>query len=111
MKEIPENGSDINHLDHLHGSPLISGSDLRYTFSTWWQFAKHKWFAEWKPLEDDEKHVGCLKLKHVLTFFGYAIPFSDFHVTARQVCIFKLMFFLIHLCISQIEGSTSPLAI
>ena len=87
MKEIPENGSDINHLDHVHGSPIVSGADLRYSFTSWWQFAKHKWFAEWRPLEGDEKHVGCLKLKHVLSIFGYIIPFTDFHVTARQVCI------------------------
>ena len=87
IKEIPENGSDINHLDHLHGPPIVSGTDLRYSFSSWWQFAKHKWYAKWKPLENDEKHVGYLKLTHVLSIFGYIIPYTDFYVTARQVCV------------------------
>lgn len=88
MKESSENGSDVTHLDHLHGSPIISGTDLRYSLSSWWeQFGKHKWYAEWKPLENDEKHVGYLRLTHVLSIFGYIIPYTDFHLTARQVCI------------------------
>lgn len=87
IKESSENGADVSHLDHLHSSPIISGTDLRYSLSSWWeQFGKHKWHAEWKPLENDEKHVGYLRLTHVLSLFGYIIPYTDFHLTARQVC-------------------------
>ena len=88
MKDIPENGSDLSHLGYLHSSPIISGTDLRYSLSSWWtQFVKHKWHAEWKPLENHDKHVGYLRLTHVLSIFGYIIPYTDFHLSARQVCI------------------------
>jgi len=88
MKDVPENGSDLSHLGHLHSSPIISGTDLRYSLSSWWtQFVKHKWHAEWKPLENHDKHVGYLRLTHVLSIFGYIIPYTDFNVSARQVCI------------------------
>lgn len=84
IQEIPENGADLNHLDHLHSSPVLSGVDLRHIFSHWWQFARHNWSAEWKPLEDT-KHVGCLQLVTSLSVFGYKIPYLDLHVAARQV--------------------------
>lgn len=83
IEEIPENGADLNHLDHLHSSPVLSGVDLRHIFSHWWQFARHNWSAEWKPLEDT-KHVGCLQLVTSLSVFGYKIPYLDLHVAARQ---------------------------
>ena len=105
IKDIPENGADINHLDHVHGPPFVSGNDLRYSFSSWWQFAKHKWSTKWKPLENDEKHVGHLKLAHFLSIFGYKIPYTDFHLSARQVCVPGILlytYFQIHQFISNI---------
>lgn len=84
IQEIPENGADLNHLDHLHSSPILSGVDLRHIFSHWWQFARHNWSAEWKPHED-AKHVGCLQLVTTISVFGYKIPYLYFQVTARQV--------------------------
>ena len=87
MQEIPENGSDVTHLGHLHESSILAGSDLRYSFLDWWQFAQHKWTAQWEALSDDNKHVGRLSLTHALFLFGYKVPFTDFHVTACQVSI------------------------
>ena len=71
FKEVPENGSDITHLNHLHTSPVITGADLRYNFLDWCQVvAHHSWSAQWEPLED-EKHVGQLQLTHSFVLFGW----------------------------------------
>lgn len=107
IQEIPENGADLNHLDHLHSSPVLSGVDLRHIFSHWWQFARHNWSAEWKPLEDT-KHVGCLQLVTSLSVFGYKIPYLDLHVAARQVGVhsqfrYKRFFIYIYMLVSGLN--------
>jgi len=84
IQEVPENGSDISHLAHLHSSPIITGADLRYNFLDWCHVAEHKWSANWEPLENEDKHVGLLKLTHAMFLFGYKIPFTDVHLMARQ---------------------------
>ncbi|KAK3700233.1 hypothetical protein QZH41_014408 [Actinostola sp. cb2023] len=84
-EEIPENGADINHLDHLHGSPILAGADLRYIFSSkWLEIMHHAWDASWS-VDESNKHVGLLTLKHAVRIFGYRLPLLDFFLSARQI--------------------------
>jgi len=84
-QEIPENGADVNHLDHLHSSPILAGNDLRFTFSSkWLQIMRHAWDANWS-LDEEDKHVGKLTLKHEIKIFGLHLSFLDFHLKAKQV--------------------------
>ena len=94
IKEIPENGSDVNHLDQLHSTPILTGADIRFNSSGWCHVVKHRFTAEWNAMEEEEKHVGSLKLMHALILFGHRIPGLDFHLRARQVCI-KIHFLII----------------
>ncbi|XP_031569651.1 cholesterol 7-desaturase-like isoform X2 [Actinia tenebrosa] len=84
IQEIPENGADLNHLDHLHGSPFLAGTDLRYTFtSKWLEVMRHSWDGSWS-VDEDNKHVGKLTLKHEIVVFGFRIPLLDFYLCAKQ---------------------------
>ncbi|ELU08143.1 hypothetical protein CAPTEDRAFT_130540 [Capitella teleta] len=83
IEEVPENGSDVAHLGHLHGPIMFAGIDLRYTYDKIWSFGKHMWAGEWSQCPD-EKHVGILRLKHSMKLFGIHIPLLDMDVEARQ---------------------------
>ena len=67
--------------------PIVTGSHSRYNFSNWCYIAQHKFNAGWEPQENKEKHVGILQLDHALFICGYKVPFTEFHLIARQVCV------------------------
>lgn len=67
--------------------PIVTGSHSRYNFSNWCYIAQHKFNAGWEPQENEEKHVGILQLDHALFICGYKVPFTEFHLIARQVCV------------------------
>lgn len=86
MQEVPENGADVAHLDHLHGPFLMSGVDLRFTnIPSMFSSIRHGWSAAWKPLDGAERHIGVLNLSHYLTIFGWTVPGTTINVEARQV--------------------------
>lgn len=72
-------------LDHLHGSPILAGTDLRYTFtSKWLEVMRHSWDGTWS-VDENNKHVGKLTLKHEIVVFGFRLPLLDFYLCAKQV--------------------------
>ncbi|XP_071948403.1 cholesterol 7-desaturase nvd-like [Antedon mediterranea] len=84
IQEVPENGADINHLTHLHTPFILSGTDLRYSAHSFWDWITHGWDGNWKQDEND-KHIGELTLLHKLSLFGIEIKKLNLNVTATQV--------------------------
>ena len=72
------------HLAQVHGPFMGAGIDLRHVYSRLWSVLKHNWFASWEP-EENDKHVGTLKLTHKLGVCGKIVDFLDLHVEAKQV--------------------------
>lgn len=85
IQEIPENAADVAHFVPIHAMPIVTGSHSRYNFSNWCYIAQHKFNAGWEPQENEEKHVGILQLDHALFICGYKVPFTEFHLIARQI--------------------------
>ncbi|XP_025066233.1 cholesterol 7-desaturase-like [Alligator sinensis] len=85
IQEIPENGADIAHLNAVHASAILNGSDLRYIRSKLWDFVKHTWKAEWQPEPEPNNHCAQMLVKHALTVFGKHFSLLDVNVTAKQV--------------------------
>ncbi|XP_015766038.1 PREDICTED: cholesterol 7-desaturase-like [Acropora digitifera] len=83
--EIPENAADVAHFVPIHAMPIVTGSHSRYNFSNWCYIAQHEFNAGWEPQENEEKHVGILQLDHALFICGYKVPFTEFHLIARQI--------------------------
>lgn len=85
IQEIPENAADVAHFVPIHAMPIVTGSHSRYNFSNWCYIAQHEFNAGWEPQENEEKHVGILQLDHALFICGYKVPFTEFHLIARQI--------------------------
>ncbi|XP_060106592.1 cholesterol 7-desaturase nvd-like [Heteronotia binoei] len=85
IEEIPENAADIAHLSFLHGPCILSGVDLQHTKSTFWNFIKHNWKADWQPDAEPNTHCSCMTVKHSLTIFGKHLPILDVTVLAKQI--------------------------
>ncbi|XP_068104771.1 cholesterol 7-desaturase nvd-like [Hyperolius riggenbachi] len=84
IQEIPENASDIAHLDFLHEPGLFSGVDLRYTKSRF-EFFKHSWKVTWEAEPAPNKHCSKMTLHHASHIFGKHFSLLDVNVVARQV--------------------------
>lgn len=67
--------------------PIVIGSHSGYNVSNWCYIAQHKFNTGWEPQENEEKHVGILQLDHAFFICGYKVPFTEFHLIARQVCV------------------------
>merc|ERR1712137_377125 len=61
IQEIPENGSDVAHLNILHTDFVIHWLSRLIT---------HTWTANWTPGKNDEKHLAKIDLTQELNFFG-----------------------------------------
>lgn len=89
IQEVPENGADVPHLIHLHGSILFTGNDLRKTRTadgpSCGRIARHCWEATWEPGTGDRAHIADLHLKHCIRIFGMAFHALDIEVKAQQV--------------------------
>lgn len=88
IQEIPENGSDIAHLQCLHGPSMLYGSDLNAILpakieSGWAPFLRHRWTVRWEP-DSEEKHVAASYLHHELILFD-RLPFVSVDVEAKQI--------------------------
>jgi cholesterol 7-dehydrogenase len=88
IQEIPENGSDIAHLDCLHGPSMLYGSDLKATLNGKRDnriapFLKHHWSVIWAR-DPEEKHVAVSKLHHEIRVFG-RLSFISVEVEAKQI--------------------------
>ena len=106
IQEIPENGADVAHLDHLHGPSMLYGSDLHITNHYGAKadgtekpssnsdqidnkfkltpFIKHHWSIRWQPEEAPNSHLATSNLRHDLRLFN-KFPLIIIDVEARQV--------------------------
>jgi len=65
IQEIPENGSDVAHLNILHSQ------------AAWSKLLKHHWTGSWKAsTAEGEEHLAHIKVTEWLDFFGLRVPFS-----------------------------------
>jgi len=106
IQEIPENGADVAHLDHLHGPSMLYGSDLHITNHYGAKadgtekpssnsdqidnkfkltpFIKHHWSIRWQPEEAPNSHLATSNLRHDLRLFN-KFPLIIIDVEARQI--------------------------
>lgn len=84
IEEIPENGADLHHLNHLHEPILFSGRDLRHTTAGLWQYMTHLWDGEWHQ-DPENSHIGILNLETKVAVFGKAFPGIVIKAKAEQV--------------------------
>eukprot|EP01095_Lingulamoeba_sp_RSL-Kostka_P014192 TRINITY_DN611_c3_g1_i1.p1 TRINITY_DN611_c3_g1~~TRINITY_DN611_c3_g1_i1.p1 ORF type:complete len:504 (-),score=140.15 TRINITY_DN611_c3_g1_i1:42-1553(-) len=75
IQEIPENGSDVAHLNILHTDFVIHWLS---------KFITHTWTANWEPGKNDEKHLAKIDLTQELNFFGKYIPLTHIDVKVTQ---------------------------
>ncbi|KAB7505839.1 Cholesterol 7-desaturase [Armadillidium nasatum] len=87
IQEIPENGSDLAHLGHLHTPNIMKGTDLAValTANKLLDFIHHEWDGVWKPLEAPNEHRAEVTLSHSIPMFGFKPKMMDVHVRAEQV--------------------------
>lgn len=86
IEEIPENGADVAHLFQVHGPMFTAGTDLRFTASKLWSFARHDWGGQWNQDPDPNlKHVGVLDLNHSIKLGNWHFSLLDMKVVARQI--------------------------
>jgi len=74
-QELPENGSDVEHLHFLHMPFMIQKLSSIFT---------HLWTATWTPGEGNEKHLAHLKLTQCFTVFGKKVPFTLIQANITQ---------------------------
>jgi len=104
IQEIPENGADVAHLDHLHGPSMLYGSDLHITSHygakdttepmkklkeatdefRWTPIFKHHWTIRWQPEAAPDSHMATSQLFHDLRLFN-KYPLIFMQVTAKQI--------------------------
>lgn len=88
IQEIPENGSDVAHLECLHGPSILYGSDLKATLNGksvngFAPFMQHHWSVNWET-DPEEKHVAVSRLHHEIRIFG-RLSCISVDVEARQI--------------------------
>lgn len=77
------------HLFQVHGPMFTAGTDLRFTASKLWSFARHDWGGQWNQDPDPNlKHVGVLDLNHSIKLGNWHFSLLDMKVVARQVSMF-----------------------
>nr|XP_018667711.1 uncharacterized protein LOC100177386 isoform X2 [Ciona intestinalis]XP_026690558.1 uncharacterized protein LOC100177386 isoform X2 [Ciona intestinalis] len=69
IQDVPENGSDLAHLSHLHVPHAMSGANLSTQYSSWWNFAEHIFKAQCIGPADEEPHISLFYLTHYLHVF------------------------------------------
>jgi len=84
IQEIPENGADIQHINHLHVPNIFKGSDLLDTFTNnqVMDIAQHAWNGDWKT---EEEHVASIQLTHSLALFDGKFNLFSMTVNALQI--------------------------
>ncbi|ESO85922.1 hypothetical protein LOTGIDRAFT_130105 [Lottia gigantea] len=85
IEEIPQNGADVVHLEHVHSPLLGAGVDLRYMWSKFWGFGHHVWNAQWSAESSPNEHIGVMKLGHSIKCFGDNLSIIDMEVIAKQI--------------------------
>nr|XP_039261003.1 cholesterol 7-desaturase nvd-like [Styela clava] len=69
IQDIPENGSDLAHLSHLHVPSVFCGVNLAEQFDSWFNFADHIFKVDCKGSDDDLPHISKFDMTHHLEFF------------------------------------------
>lgn len=82
IQEIPENGPDVAHLNVVHTSAILTGTNPAES-SIEWNFLKHVWSANWSPNEE-RQHEAILKVNHHISIFN-KLPFFHIEVDVHQV--------------------------
>jgi len=75
-QEVPENGPDTAHLNHLH-KPIIT-----WMPSTW---VNHIWQATYAPGKEPDQYYSNVRVIQQLQLFGKSIPFTRTDGKIRQI--------------------------
>ncbi|CAL8121666.1 unnamed protein product [Orchesella dallaii] len=83
IQEIPENGPDVAHLNVVHTSPILTGTNPEES-CIGWNFIKHVWSASWTPNVEPRQHEAILSVNHHISLFN-KFPFFHIQVDVRQI--------------------------
>lgn len=84
LKEIPENGADMSHLNIVHDRALMCGGNPDHSWFQW-EFVKHVWNGSWRPSNaEGEEHIAIMELRHEMCLIG-KIPLIVLNVVTKQV--------------------------
>lgn len=84
MKEIPENGADVAHLNVVHKAAIITGSKPKDAVFEW-SFLKHVWSASWAANDQPgNEYRALMKVHHHMSVFN-KISLMKMDVEAHQV--------------------------
>jgi len=78
IQEIPENGADTAHLNHLH---------VPFVLRPLQQFFNHKWIGRWEEGKGIDSHLAKITVIHSVEtkYLGLQVPGTYVHVTIDQV--------------------------
>lgn len=84
LKEIPENGADVAHLNVVHKPAIITGSRPKDAIFGW-SFFQHVWSASWAANDQaGEEYRALMKVHHHMSIFN-KISLMKMDVEAHQV--------------------------
>jgi cholesterol 7-dehydrogenase len=82
LKEIPENGADVAHLQELHRPSTFLGTvaDKRPFHDLISKFIFHEWSAKWEPCSAPNQHMASMTLHNRNIVFGYPLLVLNFSI-------------------------------
>uniref|UniRef100_A0A0N4U8U9 cholesterol 7-desaturase n=1 Tax=Dracunculus medinensis TaxID=318479 RepID=A0A0N4U8U9_DRAME len=86
IEDIPENGSDIAHLNFLHLSAGLHGNDItKIEMDNQEPLMKHIWDGNWEQQPAPNQHIGVMSLSVILSFAKIPISCTETKLKARQI--------------------------
>ncbi|CAG0925554.1 unnamed protein product [Notodromas monacha] len=75
IQDLPENGSDVAHLNVLHTAGIPAGPRLVDLHGFLSKIFTHSWTASWK--QGDPSHTSTVALTHTGKVLNWRVPFMD----------------------------------
>ncbi|VDM23876.1 unnamed protein product [Toxocara canis] len=80
IQDLPENGSDIAHLNYLHLAGVNKGNH-----DTLDPLIRHVWDGRWEPQPEPNEHIAIMYLEQVMTIMKMRIPLTSSNLCAKQI--------------------------
>uniref|UniRef100_A0A914RXK5 cholesterol 7-desaturase n=1 Tax=Parascaris equorum TaxID=6256 RepID=A0A914RXK5_PAREQ len=79
VQDLPENGSDLAHLNYLHLAGVNKGNYNAPSNS------QHIWDGRWEPQPEPNRHIAIMYLDQVMTVMKMRIPLTSSSLRAKQI--------------------------
>ncbi|KHN86535.1 3-ketosteroid-9-alpha-monooxygenase oxygenase subunit [Toxocara canis] len=86
IQDLPENGSDIAHLNYLHLAGVNKGNDItKIKMEIEDPLIRHVWDGRWEPQPEPNEHIAIMYLEQVMTIMKMRIPLTSSNLCAKQI--------------------------